>query len=304
MNAGNESLVCSVCSSPRIHPKPFGYQFNGKWLEAVSCRDCGMIYIHPQPSPEEIAQMYSKEYFEGDFRCGHEGSYFNDDTLDRIVDETLLRRIKQYKPDGNFLEIGCAGGAFLNAARTSGYTVQGVEFSDDAARFARSKFNLDVRTGDLRSANYSPDTFDVVFMGDVLEHLPAPADTLREIRRVMKPGGILVIECPMQTNTLFSRLGFLIYQAAGKKAKVHLPPYHLFEYRPESLKNILVRSGLQVIRKAEFIVPPREVALRGSLLQKIGKKLFQYPNYLLTRIFGIAGDRIEVFATKQPESTS
>lgn len=291
-------LHCHICGSKRLRDKPFGYQFNNKWLQSLECLDCGIIFLYPQPSAAEIVRMYSRGYFEGDFRCGHAGSYFDCATLDQLADIPLLERITRHKPNGKLLEIGCAGGAFLSAAQEMGYEVQGVEFSDDAAQFARRKFGLNVITGDIGSVNFSNGTFDVVFLGDVLEHLRNPVTSLREINRILAHEGLIVLQCPTQTNTLFSRFGFAVYLAVGKNATVHLPPYHLFEYRPKSLTLLLQRSGFSIVSMEECILSPKDIALRGSLLQRIGKKLFQYPNYFLTRIFGILGDRIEIFATK------
>jgi SAM-dependent methyltransferase len=290
---------CHLCSSSKLAPKPFGYRFNGRWLEGMACRDCGIIFIHPQPAAEEIEQMYTKEYFAGDFRCGHAGSYFDEATLNRLANEGLLRRIKRYQPGGKFLEVGCAGGAFLNAARRAGYEVQGVELSAEAAAFARRKFGLDVIVGEVGRAKFSDGRFDVVFMGDVFEHLPNPLATLQELNRIMAHRGLLVLECPTQTNTLFSRLGFLVYGALGKKAAVNLPPYHLFEYRPQSLKIFLRRCGFEIVAQIATAMSPQEIALRGSALQKIGKKIFQYPNFVMTKLLGIFGDRLELFATKR-----
>lgn len=292
--------ACPVCASTTLQGMPFGYTFNGQWLGAHQCGSCGVIFLHPQPSAQEIAQMYSKEYFEGDFRCGHAGSYFDEQTQVSLADKELLDRIRQWKPSGRFLEIGCAGGAFLHAAQQAGYDVRGAEFSDVAAQLAREKFGLDVVTGSVADAHYADNMFDVVFMGDVLEHLPDPVGTCNEIRRVMKPGGIFVIECPMQTNTLFSRLGFAAYSLLGRKAVVQLPPYHLFEYRPASMSALLHRCGFTVLRKSEGMIPPGKIALRGSGPQRWGKKMFQYPNYLLTRTVGILGDRIEMVGEKPP----
>lgn len=291
--------ACPVCATSQLRARPFGYSFNGRWLGGFECAACGIIFIHPQPTMEEIAQMYSKEYFEGDFRCGHAGSYFDERTQSSLEDGELLNRIKTFKPNGKFLEIGCAGGAFLRAAQKSGYDVNGVEFSDVAARFAREKFGLDVVTGDVTEANYPDNMFDVVFMGDVLEHLPNPVATCNEVFRIMAPDGLFVIECPMQTNTLFSRIGFFLYNVSGKKAAVHLPPYHLFEYRPASMTAMLRLCGFDIMQKTEGMIPPREVTLRGSGLQKIGKKLFQYPNYFITKTFGALGDRIEMIVKKE-----
>lgn len=290
---------CPVCSSLDVTSKPFGYSFNSKWLGGFECGECGIIFIHPQPTAEEIVQMYSKEYFEGDFRCGYAGSYFDEKTMSSLEDGALIQHIKKFKLTGKFLEIGCAGGAFLHAAQKAGYDVQGVEFSDVAAQLAREKFGLDVITGDVRDAKYPSNMFDVVFMGDVLEHLPKPVAVCKEVFRVLAPGGVFVIECPMQTNTLFSRVGFLAYNLLRKKATVHLPPYHLFEYRPTSMATMLRRVGFHIVQKTEGMIPPNEVTLRGSGMQKFGKKVFQYPNYFLTTMFGVFGDRIEMIATKR-----
>ena len=290
---------CPICSSANLKPKPFGYRFSGQWLGGIECGDCGIILIYPQPSSEEIKNFYSKEYFDGGYRCGHEGSYFDDETLTRLSDDTMLHRIKEYKSEGKFLEIGCAGGAFLNNARNFGYDVQGVEVSGEAADFARKKFNLNVITGNLEDANFQPEIFDIVFMGDVLEHLPDPTITMRHINRIIKKGGLLVILCPMQTNTLFSRFGFLAFNLIGRKATVNLPPYHLFEYRVKSLANLVKQFGFQPVTIKELAVPPAEIFLRGSILQRVFKKIFQYPNYILTKLFNKYGDRIELYAIKE-----
>jgi SAM-dependent methyltransferase len=282
-----------------LRTRPFGYAFNDRWLGAYECRECGIIFIHPQPTSDELAQLYSKEYFEGDFRCGHAGSYFDEKTQASLADEQLLARIKALKPAGAFLEVGCAGGAFLHAARNAGYDVTGVEFSDVAAQLARDKFGLNVITGDLATARFPDSTFDVVFMGDVLEHLSDPLATCAEVFRILKPGGVFVIECPMQTNTLFSRLGFFVYTLLGKKATVQLPPYHLFEYRPASMRRLLQRCGFDIVQTQQAMIPPSEVTLRGPRIQRAGKKVLQYPNYLLTKLFGVFGDRIEMVATKR-----
>ncbi len=294
----DDDIKCMICGSNVLRERPFGYLFNGKWLGAVECRECRIIFIHPQPTAEEITEMYSKEYFEGDFRCGHAGSYFDESTLNNLADRTLIERIKQQKSSGGFLEVGCAGGAFLSAARDAGYHVKGVEYSSEAADFARKRFGLDVKTGDLVSARFPDNSFEVVFMGDVLEHLPDPVATIGEINRVLNPTGILVIECPMQTNTIFSRVGFAGYSLLGRRTTVHLPPYHLFEYRPASMRNLLHRCGFEITLWKQSVIRPGEVTLRGPIPLRIGKKLFQYPNYWMTSTFGALGDRIEAVASK------
>ncbi len=293
-----EISQCRICSSPKLQPLPFGYSFNGRWFGAIECKHCGIIFLDPQPTADEFKQMYSREYFEGDFRCGHAGSYFDDAVTESLEDNALLQRFKKLKPSGKFLEVGCAGGAFLHAAKKAGYEAYGVEFSEEAATLARTKYALTVVTGDVHDAKFSDNMFDVIFLGDVLEHLPNPLASVKELTRILAPKGIVIFECPTQTNTIFSRVGFVLYSMLNKRATVNLPPYHVFEYRPTSMTNLMHQCGLRVIETNVSIIPPKEISQRGSALENMGKKIFHHINYTITNIFGKYGDRIEMIATK------
>lgn len=291
-------LCCPACSSPGLSGLPFGYQFKGRTIPAWMCGECDVIFLWPQPSTAEIEELYSREYFERDFRCGHTASCFDPHTHSAIVDHALIERLRQGAPAGRLLEVGCAGGALLDALRSAGFQTTGVELSEDASRFAREHFRLDVRTGTLSAQQFTAASFDAVFAGDVLEHLSDPVAFLSEVRRILAPGGLLVLACPTQTNTLYSRLGFSVYGILRRRATVRLPPYHLFEYRPASLQGLLRRCGFRVERTLFGIISPGAISLRGTPLENFAKKVLQYPNVLLTRWFGLFGDRIEVHARR------
>ena len=297
------TVACSICESGNCREVAFGYWYEGKWLQAMECPRCGIIFLYPRLGDEAIHTLYSKDYFEQDFRCGYAHSCFDSSHHDQLVDHALLKYLSSVKPQGRMLEIGCAGGVFLNAAKTYGFEVEGVELSRDAAEFAQKNFGLRIFNGTVIEAHLENDTFDVVVMGDVLEHLPNPMETLREVYRIVARGGLLVIISPTQTNSIFSIIGLALYKLLGKKVAIDLPPYHLFEYRPASLRNLLNRAGFAVLRQSIGTLHPRDVMLRGSILQRIGKKSFQYPNYALTKLFGVFGDRITVYATKTNQAT-
>jgi SAM-dependent methyltransferase len=297
---GEARSKCPICSSSSVREKPFKYIFHGSELRGWSCTRCGIIFLHPLPKAEELKQLYSAEYFErGDFRCGHEEGYSAPATLERMADPGLLIEIKAMTTGRRFLEIGCAGGAFLNAARKLGFQVQGVELSEDACRIAEETFGLQVFAGELVDARFPDGSFDVVYMGDVIEHLPDPIATLREVNRILDQKGMLVMALPSQTNSLYSRIGFFVYGILGESATVALPPYHLFEYRPRSLRFVLRLCGFEISRLDQGIIPPNQINLRGPAVQRLGKKVLQYPNFVLTRILGVCGDRITVFASSQ-----
>jgi SAM-dependent methyltransferase len=273
--------------------------FHSSELRGWGCNECGSIFLHPQPTAEELKRLYSAEYFEGgDFRCGHEEGYSDPATLEKMAEPGILIEIMAMTTGRRFLEIGCAGGAFLSAARKLGFEAQGVELSEDASRFAKEKFGLQVFVGELEDAHFPDGSFDVVFMGDVIEHLSDPITTIREIHRVLDKKGMLVMGLPSQTNNLFSRLGFAVYGMLGRSATVSLPPYHLFEYRPHSLRFLLRLCGFQIMKLDQGIIPPNQINLRGSAAQRIAKQLLQYPNFILTRLLGVFGDRITVFALR------
>ncbi len=294
--------VCPICTSTSIRKRPFRYLFRGAELRGWECARCGIIFLHPQPTAEELKELYSAEYFEGgDFRCGHEEGYSDPATLEKMSEPGVLIDIKKLTAGKRFLEVGCAGGAFLNTARKLGFQTHGVELSEDASRFAKQTFGLDVFTGELADAKFPDRSFDVVFMGDVIEHLPNPIATLREVHRLLDKDGVLVMALPSQTNSLFSRIGFVLYALLGKSATVGLPPYHLFEYRPRSLRFVLETCGFGIVRLDQGIIAPSRINLRGPAVQRLGKKALQYPNFAVTHMFGVFGDRLTVFARRTGE---
>jgi SAM-dependent methyltransferase len=298
-------LQCPLCSNTVLLEEPFYYLFHERELCGYRCLRCGIIFLNPQPSAKELVELYGSEYFEGgDFRCGHEGCYCDPATLNHVSDRGMLDEIRRWKTSGRFLEIGCAGGAFLNIVQEAGFAAEGVELSEAAARIAQEKFGLKVFVGDVLSAAFESGRFDVIYMGDVIEHLPDPLKTIGELHRILAEKGLLVLALPSQTNTLFSRLGFAAYRRMHRRAMVSMPPYHLFEYRPCSLRYLLKSCGLNVVQLKQGLIPPSEINLRGSMVQRWGKKIFQYPNWLLTHTFSSCGDRITAFATKDQLSTA
>ncbi|MBD3161739.1 MAG: methyltransferase domain-containing protein, partial [Candidatus Latescibacteria bacterium] len=246
---------CPVCSSARLEPLPFAYEHRGSLLQGTRCRACEVVFLDPMPTDEEIAALYGEEYFttSGDTGGAHgRGAY-----LELAEEAELVRYVAARAFDsvfrghlrrrGELLDVGCGPGFFLKAMRDLGWKVAGLEISAYAAQLARERHDLDVTTGSISTARFQADRFDAVIMGDVLEHLPRPVEALETVRTWMKPDGLLFVAIPSTLNLLSTRIGLAIYRLLGRRKKLRIPPYHLFEYTPASIRRTLGVSGFEVL---------------------------------------------------------
>lgn len=99
-------------------------------------------------------------------------------------------------PQGSLLDVGCGNGQFLQNMKNLGWEVKGVEIDERAVTTARKFLGLDVISGTLENAQFPDNFFDIVTVSHVIEHLYDPINFLGECRRVLKPGGKLVLLTP------------------------------------------------------------------------------------------------------------
>src|SRR5262249_44992987 len=161
---------------------PIEYDYREIRWPAVECGTCHLRFLVRQPTREGFVELYGPEYFQSDYHCGcNEHSYFaNEEAFVKLAHDHLRVLEREAQP-GRLLEVGCAGGYFLQAARDRGWQPVGIEISEVAADYARQTLGLDVRTGTLETVSLEPESFDAVFLGDVLEHVPDPVGTLRAV---------------------------------------------------------------------------------------------------------------------------
>ena len=290
---------CLACDSRKLSRVAMRYEWQGGRFPAARCRDCGMLFLSVQPVGETLSRMYSAEYFEQDFRCGRSDASSTDEAAFRTENDGLLDRLEAFRGRGRLLEVGCASGLLLKRARERGWTVTGVELSPEAAAHARS-LSLDVHLGTLHDARLSTGAYDVVFMGDVLEHVPDCRDTLTEVARVLVPGGHAVVRGPITTNSLARRLGLALYGLLGRDIVLHEPPYHLWEFRPGSLAGLAERCGLERVALEQSKILPGRPHGQKSVAQALAMNLLDHVNLPLTRALGILGDRAVLVARKPP----
>ncbi len=295
-------FLCNLCGGKTGHQIPFRYAFKDRFLWAVKCDSCELVSIWPRPSDQEIQEMYEAEYFQGsDAKTHHmEVSYI--DLLQQGDYVDGLKKIKHYCQSGNVLDVGCATGNFLYVLKQNGYGVKGIELSKFASEYGREKFGIDIinkpYSKELLNKELPENHFDVVMMGDVLEHFTNPTEAIQLTNRILKTGGVALIQLPGTLNLLSSKLAFLIFRLIGSQKTMYIPPFHLTEFNAKTARHMLKQCGFSKIIIKEDVKPPSTITLRGNFIENGYKLFFQAINYYLTKWFGFAGDRIIIEAYK------
>jgi len=177
---GPEPRQCLVCSGARFERL---FRRSEKWF--WRCRDCELVFVH-DIYPEFVEDT------------GHlEGTYVFD-RLDVAGPKKLakydrfLELLEPARASGRLLEVGCGQGLFLERARQRGWQASGVEILEPVALRARER-GLEVFLGTLPEARLPAESFDVVVMREVIEHVVEPVALLREVQRVLRPGGLAAL---------------------------------------------------------------------------------------------------------------
>jgi 2-polyprenyl-3-methyl-5-hydroxy-6-metoxy-1,4-benzoquinol methylase len=268
----------------------------------MQCENCGLRSIWPRPSDGEIVEMYAAEYFtEADATTHH----MNDEYVKLLSAgdySSTVKEMEQYAPKGSFLEIGCATGNLLNALKKAGFRVKGIELSAFAVEYAKKNFGIDIINkpfdDKLFGREVSENEFDIILMGDVLEHFTDPTAAMRLANKILKPGGVAIIHLPGTLNLISSRLAFFMYKLMGSQKTMTIPPYHLTEFSARTARKMCKETGFSKVVIKQTVKHPSTIPLRGSFIENLIKKYLQYPNYYLTKWFGIDGDRISIEAYK------
>lgn len=299
----NDHFECNLCNHSGFKIIPFRYDFKGRHINAVKCTSCGLISLFPQPSDEEIREMYSDEYFTIDDVQTH---HYRQDYLTAVSEVDYSENVnfmQEHLPaNARILEVGCATGELLAALRAEGHEVTGVEISGFAGNIAIKNKGLRVLIApfeeELLHEELEESSFDLVLMGDVLEHFRNPKQAMQYSLKLLKPGGKLMVHVPSTLNLLSSRIAFLIYRILGTQKTMTIPPYHLTEFFPRSLRRLYKASGFSEVQIIQQTKHPKTITLRHSRVENFLKVFSQYPNYFLTRHFGIYGDRLTGIGTK------
>jgi 2-polyprenyl-3-methyl-5-hydroxy-6-metoxy-1,4-benzoquinol methylase len=263
----------------------------GSWnLKRCINPECGLVWLDPMPLPEDIGKAYAnyythvsresggrkgllgrifagmqREYLANKFNYGTGPRSFLARSLGRLLYLFPVRRrgidgdvrFLTARPGGRLLDVGCGSGDWIMFMRGLGWQVSGNDFDANAVKTARDR-GLDVECASLEQQNHADASFDAVTLSHVIEHVPNPIQTLVECRRILKPGGRLVLFTPNASS-----LSHRVFKQDWRGLE---PPRHLHVFSTESMRPLLERAGFRNISVRPHLA--RSVVYESLMLRR------------------------------------
>jgi SAM-dependent methyltransferase len=206
----------------------------------VSCNRCGLMYANPRYSEPDhvLVADYDPDFVEQE--SGGSDRFKKEALQVRDYADTRRLLADRFPNRGRLLEVGSGFGYLLDYFRKDGWDVMGVEPNRGLNRHAEKELKLTVLPKILPEANFADGSFDVVLMMHVIEHVPDPQSTLGEIFRILRPGGMLVLETP--------RYDTLMFKLLGRRERSLSCLGHIYFFTSKTLRAISEAVGFRVDR--------------------------------------------------------
>jgi 2-polyprenyl-3-methyl-5-hydroxy-6-metoxy-1,4-benzoquinol methylase len=231
------AVSCNLCQSTdfTVLFGPGVAQLN----QVVSCKRCGLLYANPRKEADHVAIESWPD--DPSYDTARDPQRFEKERL-QVRDYRGTRALlRQLHPDpGRLVEVGSSLGFLLDSFREDGWEVLGIDPDRYGCRHATGKLGIQTINSTLEAANLPRESVDVVLMMHVIEHVPDPVGTLREIHRVLKPGGHLVMETP--------RYDTLMFRLLGRRERSVSCDGHIFFFTVDSLRRAYESAAFELER--------------------------------------------------------
>jgi ubiquinone/menaquinone biosynthesis C-methylase UbiE len=243
----------------------------------VRCKKCGLFYRNPRLSDREEIDRYKHQIFDESYNLV-------EDKSKKEIYVSILNKLEHYK--GKILDIGCAAGYFLTLARDRGWKPHGIEISDFHLKKARENLGAKYVFGvPLKMANFPPNSFDVITMWDVLDHLMDPLGELKEIRRILKKKGLLIVRV---RNMAFHILMNKLFQKNLLGIIQNPTVFHLYGFNNKNMKALLEKANLSKprIRNSKLTLgdPNSQIKFLDGYSINLIKKIYYASSELISFI--------------------
>jgi SAM-dependent methyltransferase len=239
---------CPLCGSGGIERR-FRIERYKPSFTVDRCGSCGFMFMNPRLNDRAVRALYGEEYYTGKA----EYSYYDEREAERFSAYVWNKRIevlRNHVPGGNLLDVGSSFGGLLKSAAPH-FVPHGIEISSYAGGHSRSLLGDAIHVGTLADHPFKNDFFSAITMIELIEHLPDPLFAIRECHRLLRKGGVLLI----QTANM-----------AGLQAKMqggdyaYFMPGHLSYFSKSNLAGALARAGfsrVKVFYPVEFGLLPK-----------------------------------------------
>jgi SAM-dependent methyltransferase len=218
-----------------------------KGFDVIECEKCEFKHIIPIPTEKELKKVYEDEYYTDEKplyieRMNEDWEWWklvNDDRYDSFEERLDEQRRR-------ILDVGSGPGIFLKRGRERGWDVTGIEPSKQAFEYSSGTLGLNIHNAFLNDKSKTDiDSFDVIHMSEVLEHIPDPEGLLRIAHEKLNPGGLICLVVPNDYNSFQISLR----KACGYDPWWVAPPHHINYFSFESLSGLFEKIGFRVILK-------------------------------------------------------
>lgn len=228
MSDGWETIACPVCDGVA-----FARLFDKQGEHFVRCRGCGLVLINPRPPRAALQAHYDAAYSAGYTRKA--------DKKRRRSRRRVQRLQREFGLAGRWLDVGCSAGFVVEAAAAAGFEAHGVDIEAAAIAYGRRELGLThLACGTLEAQHFPDAHFVAISAYDVIEHVPDLAPFLRELKRILAPGGVLEFGTP--------DLGHWRVPRALETWPEFKPSEHLYYFDRRTLSRLLARHGFAVAR--------------------------------------------------------
>ena len=237
----NVLVKCPICESANLenYLTTKDFTFSNESFTVQKCADCGFRFTNPIPKEEDIGSYYGADNYMSHATQNKKGLMpFVYKRVRNMNLNNKLRLVKKHAKGKSLLDIGAGNGFFLNACQTEQFVVQGLEPDERARSVAKKDFDLDLNLPS-EIKNMEDNSFDVITMWHVLEHVYHLKADIKEYKRVLKEDGSLIIALP-NIDSYDSNY----YKEYWDGLDL---PLHLYHFTPSDVKNLFAQFDMEIV---------------------------------------------------------